>query len=496
MEGNLLQMKNVNKRFPGVYALKGVNFELKKGEVHALLGENGAGKSTLMKVLGGIYSIDEGEIYINGEKVEVKSVKDAQAFGISIIHQELVLVPYMTVAENIYLGRELTGGGGFVDIKSMIKEAQKLLDSFELNINAASLIAELTVAEQQMVEIIKAISFNAKILVMDEPTSSLTDKEVEFLFKTIRNLKENGVGIVYISHRMSELFEISDRITVMRDGEYIGTKNTKETTKDELIAMMVGRSLTNYYTRTYNEPGETILEVKNLKREGILNDVSFDLKKGEILGVAGLMGAGRSEVMRAIFGLDSIDSGEIFVEGKKVNIKSPNDAMDYGIALVPENRKEEGLFLIQSVKFNATLKVLDKFINLIKVDKKKENDIVNKYVKEMSIKTPSTEQLVGNLSGGNQQKVVIARWLATEPKVLILDEPTRGVDVAAKAEIYLIMNKLVNSGVSIIMISSELPEIINMSDRVLVMANGSVSGQLVRGEFTQEKIMHYATGGM
>lgn len=496
MEGNLLQMKNVNKRFPGVYALKGVNFELKKGEVHALLGENGAGKSTLMKVLGGIYSIDEGEIYINGEKVEVKSVKDAQAFGISIIHQELVLVPYMTVAENIYLGRELTGAGGFVDIKSMIKEAQKLLNSFELKINAASLIAELTVAEQQMVEIIKAISFNSKILVMDEPTSSLTDKEVEFLFKTIRNLKENGVGIVYISHRMSELFEISDRITVMRDGEYIGTKNTKETTKDELIAMMVGRSLTNYYTRTYNEPGETVLEVKNLKREGILNDVSFYIKKGEILGVAGLMGAGRSEVMRAIFGLDSIDSGEIFVEGKKVNIKNPNDAMDYGIALVPENRKEEGLFLIQSVKFNSTLKVLDKFINLIRVDKKKENDIVNKYVKEMSIKTPSTDQLVGNLSGGNQQKVVIARWLATEPKVLILDEPTRGVDVAAKAEIYLIMNKLVNSGVSIIMISSELPEIINMSDRVMVMANGSVSGQLVRGEFTQEKIMHYATGGM
>ncbi|EFG88910.1 ABC transporter, ATP-binding protein [Clostridium carboxidivorans P7] len=268
MEGNLLQMKNVNKRFPGVYALKGVNFELKKGEVHALLGENGAGKSTLMKVLGGIYSIDEGEIYINGEKVEVKSVKDAQAFGISIIHQELVLVPYMTVAENIYLGRELTGAGGFVDIKSMIKEAQKLLDSFELKINAASLIAELTVAEQQMVEIIKAISFNSKILVMDEPTSSLTDKEVEFLFKTIRNLKENGVGIVYISHRMSELFEISDRITVMRDGEYIGTKNTKETTKDDLIAMMVGRSLTNYYTRTYNEPGETVLEVKNLKEKG------------------------------------------------------------------------------------------------------------------------------------------------------------------------------------------------------------------------------------
>lgn len=489
-------MKNVNKQFPGVYALKDVNFELEKGEVHALLGENGAGKSTLMKVLGGIYSIDKGEIYIDGQKVEVKSVKDAQAFGISIIHQELVLVPYMTVAENIYLGRELTGSAGLVDKKAMIREAQKLLDSFELKIKASSLVTKLTVAQQQMVEIIKAISFNAKILVMDEPTSSLTEKEVDFLFDTIKSLKKKGVGIVYISHRMSELFQISDRITVMRDGQYIGTKVTQNTNKDELISMMVGRELTNYYTRTYNEPGEVVLEAKNLTRKGILKDISFNIKKGEILGVAGLMGAGRSEVMRAIFGLDPIDSGEIIVEGKKVDIKEPNDAMKHGIALVPENRKEEGLFLVQSVKFNATLKVLDKFIKFIKVNKKTENDIVNKYVEKMSIKTPTTEQLVGNLSGGNQQKVVIARWLATEPKVLILDEPTRGVDVGAKAEIYLIMNELVNSGVSIIMISSELPEIINMSDRVLVMCNGSISGNLVRGELTQEKIMHYATGGM
>lgn len=496
MDSILLQMKNVNKQFPGVYALKDVNFELEKGEVHALLGENGAGKSTLMKVLGGIYSIDKGEIYIDGQEIEVKSVKDAQAFGISIIHQELVLVPYMTVAENIYLGRELTGNAGLVDKKAMIREAQKLLDSFELKIKASSLVTKLTVAEQQMVEIIKAISFNAKILVMDEPTSSLTEKEVDFLFGTIKNLKKKGVGIVYISHRMSELFQISDRITVMRDGQYIGTKITKDTNKDDLISMMVGRELTNYYTRTYNEPGEVVLEVKDLTRKGILKDISFNIKKGEILGVAGLMGAGRSEVMRAIFGLDPIDSGQIFVEGKKVDIKEPNDAMKYGIALVPENRKEEGLFLVQSVKFNATLKVLDKFIKFIKVNKKTENDIVNKYVEKMSIKTPTTEQLVGNLSGGNQQKVVIARWLATEPKVLILDEPTRGVDVGAKAEIYLIMNELVNSGVSIIMISSELPEIINMSDRVLVMCNGSISGSLVRGELTQEKIMHYATGGM
>jgi len=496
LNGNLLQMKNISKKFPGVYALKNAHFELNEGEVHALLGENGAGKSTLMKILGGIYSVDEGEIYIQGKKADIKSVKDAQAYGISIIHQELVLVPYMTVAENIYLGREVTGKTGFIDKAAMIEKAQKLLDSFEVKIKADSLISRLTVAQQQMVEIIKAISFNAKIIVMDEPTSSLTEKEVKFLFDTIKNLKSHGVGIVYISHRMNELFEISDRVTVMRDGEYIGTKITKDTSNDELIAMMVGRELTSYYTRDYNEPGDIILEVKNLNRKSVLKNINFSVRKGEIVGFAGLMGAGRSEVMRAIFGLDPIDSGEILIDGQKVNIKEPNDAMKNGIALVPENRKEEGLFLIQSVKFNITLKILDKFIKFIKVNKKVENDITNKYIDELSIKTPTSNQLIGNLSGGNQQKVVIAKWLATEPKILILDEPTRGVDVAAKAEIYSIMNKLASAGVSIIMISSELPEIINMSDRVLVMCNGTITGSLNRNEFTQEKIMYYATGGI
>lgn len=495
MSNILLEMKNVNKRFPGVYALKGVNFQLEEGEVHALLGENGAGKSTLIKILGGIYNIDEGEIYIHGNKVEIKDVKDAQNFGISIIHQELVLVPLMMVAENIYLGRELTNAAKMVDKKAMIREAQKLLNSFGLNLDASALVASLTVAEQQMVEIIKAVSFNARILVMDEPTSSLTEKEVQFLFETIRKLKKQGVGIIYISHRMIELFEISDKVTVLRDGNYIGTKVTKDTNNDELIAMMVGRELNNYYTRTFNKLGDTVLEVKNLNKKGVLNDISFSIKKGEILGFSGLMGAGRSEVMRAIFGIDSIDSGEIFVEGKKVSIKEPNDAMKQGIALVPENRKEEGLFLIQSVKFNATIKVLDKFIKFIHVNRKIEDNIVNEYVDSMSIKTPSTAQAVGNLSGGNQQKVVIAKWLATKPKVLILDEPTRGVDVGAKAEIYLIMNQLAAEGVSIIMISSELPEIINMSDRVLVMLGGRITGSLDREGLTQEKIMHYATGG-
>lgn len=492
----LLEMKNVNKHFPGVYALKNVNFELEKGQIHALLGENGAGKSTLIKILGGIYSIDSGEIYINGEKVNINSVKDAQEYGISIIHQELVLVPFMTVYENIYLGREITNRAGLVDKNAMLKETQKLLDSFDLKINADTLISKLTVADQQMIEIIKAVSFNSKILVMDEPTSSLSEKEVNFLFHTIKNLKEQGVGIIYISHRMSELFQVSDKVTVLRDGQYIGSKITKETNNDELISMMVGREITNYYTRTYNETGETVLEVKNIKRKGVINDISFSVRKGEILGISGLVGAGRSELMRAIFGIDQIDSGDILVNGQKVTIHEPDDAIRHGISLVPENRKDEGLFLIQSVKFNTTFKVLDKFIKFIHVNGKEENSIVNKYIKEMSIKTPSPDQVVGNLSGGNQQKVVISKWLATNPKVLILDEPTRGVDVGAKAEIYSIMNELVASGLSIIMISSELPEIINMSDRVLVMCRGSIAGSLSREGLTQEKIMYYATGGM
>jgi len=496
VSGTLLQMKNIHKRFPGVYALKSVNFELKAGEVHGLLGENGAGKSTLMKVLAGIYDVDEGEIYIDGRKVEINDVKDSQKAGVSIIHQELVLVPYMSVAENIFSGREPVGRLGFVKKDEMLAQAQKLLDSFDLGIDASRLVVDLNIAQRQMVEIARAISFNSKILVMDEPTSSLTEKEVEFLFKTIESLKAKGVGIVYISHRMAELFRITDRITVMRDGQYIGTRVTKETNVDELISMMVGRELTDYYHRTFHELGEVTLEVKNLTRNGVFKDVSFSLRKGEILGFSGLVGAGRSEIMKAIFGLDPIDSGEIYIEGKKVEIKSPRDAMNLGIALVPENRKDEGLILKSSVGYNMTLRVLDEFIKFIRVNRAKENEIIDTYVQELGIKTPSRSQSVANLSGGNQQKVVIAKWLAAKPKILILDEPTRGVDVGAKAEIYAIMNNLVQTGVSIIMISSELPEIINMSDRVAVVHNGSIKGILNKDELSQEKIMHLATGGM
>jgi len=484
-------MKNISKRFPGVYALKNVDFELKRGEVHALLGENGAGKSTLIKVLGGIYHAEEGEIEIEGKNVSITSVQDAEENGIAIIHQELVLVPYMSVAENIYLGRE-AGSGIFVDRSEMTKSAQKILDDLGMDIDARSLVKDLPIAKQQMVEITKAVSVNSKILVMDEPTSSISDKEVENLFKIMRDLTQKGVGIVYISHKMSELDEICDRVTVMRDGEYVGTKNVKETAKDELIAMMVGRTLTNYYVRDYGEPGEEILKVTGLSDGDKVKGVDFNVRKGEIVGFAGLVGAGRSETMQAIFGLAKEVTGEIYINGNKVEIHNPEEAIKHGLALVPESRKEQGLYLVQSVKYNTTIEVLKEFIGKFRVNDKRETEITQEYIDLMSTKTPSQAQKIGNLSGGNQQKVMIGRWLATKPKVLILDEPTRGIDVGAKSEIYAIMNNLVKTGVSIIMISSELPEIINMSDRVYVMAGGVVRGCINHEEISQENIMHLA----
>jgi ABC-type sugar transport system ATPase subunit len=486
----LLNMKNICKSFPGVKALKGVNFELKAGEVHALLGENGAGKSTLIKVLGGIYIPEQGEIEIDEKTVDIHDVKSAQANGISIIHQELVLVPQMTVAENIYLGRE--PGKKLVDRKQMSLQAQKLLDSYNLHISANTLVAKLTIAQQQMVEIIKAISYNSRIVVMDEPTSSISDTEVEYLFGVIRTLVQNGTGIIYISHKMSELGEICDRVTVMRDGETVGTKVVKETSNDELIAMMVGRELTHYYTRDYQEQKEVVLKCENISDGNVAKSVSFELHRGEIVGFAGLIGAGRSEAMKCIFGLAKNASGDLYIEGRKVHIKSPTDAMKHGLAFVPENRKLEGLYKVQSVKYNTTIEVLHEFIKGISVNSKKEKSITQEYIDMMSTKTPSQDQAIGNLSGGNQQKVIIGRWLATKPKILILDEPTRGVDVGAKSEIYAIMNQLVMEGMSIIMISSELPEIINMSDRVYVMCDGTVRGSFSHEEVTQEKIMKLA----
>ena len=496
MSNYLLEMKHISKEFPGVKALQNVDFQLLPGEIHALLGENGVGKSTLIKVLGGIYIAEEGEIFIDGKPVNINNVNAARDNGISIIHQELVQVPHMTVAENIFLGREPMGKFG-IDTRKMIRESQAMLDRFDLGINAADEIYDLSIAQQQMVEIVKAISFNCRILVMDEPTSSISDREVEQLFEIMRNLVKQGVGIIYISHKMSELNEVCDRVTVLRDGTYVGTRVVAETTKDELIALMVGRELDQYYTRDHVKDTEVVLKCDHIddgkKHHKRVNDVSFEVRKGEIVGFAGLVGAGRSETMQCVFGLTHGSTGSIMLDGKPVTIKTPVDAMNYGISLVPENRKVEGLYHIQSVSFNSTIEVLHRFISKLIVNTKLEREITQEFIDKMNTKTPSQEQAVTNLSGGNQQKVMIGRWLATEPKILILDEPTRGVDVGAKAEIYEIMNELTKQGVSIIMISSELPEIINMADRVYVMYDGRITGCIDYENVSQEAIMKLAT---
>ncbi|MDO5446003.1 MAG: sugar ABC transporter ATP-binding protein [Eubacteriales bacterium] len=496
MSEYLLEMKNINQSFPGVKVLQNVDFQLKAGEIHALLGENGAGKSSLIKVLGGIYHPQSGEIYINGEKVSITEVKSARDNGISIIHQELVLVPHMTIAENIFLGREPVGAFG-VDMKKMEAEAQKMLDNFDVKLDSDTLIADLSIAQQQMVEIVKAISFNCRILVMDEPTSSIAEKEVEALFRIMRDLAAKGVGIIYISHKMSEIFDVCDRVTVLRDGQYVGTRPVSETGKDELVSMMVGRELDQYYVRDFTPSDEVVLKCEHisdgLKAHSRVKDVSFELRRGEILGFSGLVGAGRSETMQCIFGLTKGYSGTVSIEGKPVKIRSAQDAMKHGLAMVPEDRKLEGLYHVQSVKFNSSIEVLDQFIKHLYVNTAREEEITQEFVDKMNTKTPTLEQVISNLSGGNKQKVMIGRWLATNPKILIMDEPTRGVDVGAKAEIYEIMNDLTKQGVSIIMISSELPEIMNMSDRVYVMYEGSITGCLDRENISQESIMHLAT---
>lgn len=491
MEQMLLEMKNIHKRFPGVYALKGVNLKLRAGEVVAIVGENGAGKSTLINVLGGIHKKDEGEILIDGKTVDINCVLDAQRAGISIIHQELVLVPYLTAAENIFINREPRNKVGFIDYKKMFHDAQRAIDELGLDICADTRVADMTIAQQQMVEIVKAVSFNARILVMDEPTSSISDKETEALFNNIKLLKSKGIGIIYISHRLSELKQICDSVMVLRDGETVTMRKIENTENDELVKLMVGREVTSYYTRDFGKTGETVLKVTNLTSSKVKN-LNFDLKKGEILGFSGLVGAGRTEAVKAILGFDKIESGKIELYGEERKIKCPADAYRLGIGFIPESRREESLFPIMSTKFNLTIKYLNEIIHGIKVDRTKERKITEEYIKKLSIKTPSQDARIQNLSGGNQQKVVISRWLATNPHILIMDEPTRGIDVGAKAEIYALMNQLVHEGISIIMISSELPEILNMSDRVVVMREGQISRILSHEEVSQEEIMKYA----
>lgn len=489
-------MKHITKRFPGVLALNDVQFTLRRGEVHALLGENGAGKSTLMKILSGVYQPDEGEIIFEDKPVSFSDPLSAQNVGITIIHQEFNLFPELTVEENIFIGREFCKKNRWrLDEKQQRQATIEILQKLNLAIKPDTLVADLTVAQQQMVEIAKAISVNARILIMDEPTAALTETEIESLFRVTRLLKEQGTGIVYISHRLEELALIADRATVMRDGQYISTVDYECVKISDLIAMMVGRDLGNIYPRREAlQQRIPVLKVNGLTRKGVLNDINFTLYRGEILGFAGLMGAGRTELARAIFGADSIDSGTLKLNGKETVIKDISDAIQQGISYLTEDRKKEGLALNLSVERNIMLgnypEYSDRFGN---VDSRRCQQTSEEQVKALRIKTPNLEQAALNLSGGNQQKIIIARWVCKDTDILIFDEPTRGIDVGAKLEIYELMNRLVAKGKSIIMISSELPEVLGMCDRILVMRSGRITGELSAKEATQEKIMQYAT---
>ena len=463
----------------------------------ALLGENGAGKSTLIKVLGGIYKPDSGTIKINGQEVEINGVSDAQEKGIGIIHQEIVLVPYLTVAQNLFLGREIKTKFGTVDMRETNRRAGEMLANLGVNIHPDTLVESLTIAQQQMVEIVKAVSFDGRIIVMDEPTSSLSNDEVEQLFGIIERLKAKQVSIIYISHRMEELFRISDRVTIIRDGAYVGTKKTSETNANELVAMMVGRELESFYARDYNDLGhaETALEVKNLTCEGVFSDISFRVRKGEILGFAGLVGAGRTELMKVLYGALPRSSGYVTLDGHEVVARSPQDGLANGIVYISEDRKRDGLVLGMSVKENMSLTALRYFSHAGgSLKHKDEQQAVSDFIRLFNVKTPSMEQAIGLLSGGNQQKVAIARGLMTRPKVLILDEPTRGVDVGAKKEIYQLINQFKADGLSIILVSSEMPEVLGMSDRIIVMHEGHLGGEFTREQATQEVLMAAAVG--
>ena len=490
----ILTMTDIDKSFPGVHALDHVNLELKKGEVHALMGENGAGKSTLMKVLTGIYKKDSGSIVYEGKEVEFKNPREAQDAGIVIVHQELNMLNHLTVAQNIFIGREFMNGKLINDAK-MNQAARELFEQLHIDINPKEKMGDLTVGKQQMCEIAKAISHKAKVIIFDEPTAALTESEIEALFKIIRDLKAQGLGIVYISHRMDEIKMITDRVTVMRDGGYVGTLITAESTKDDIINMMVGRVIYEdpKTESTVKPDAPVVLKVEHLNAGRMVQDVSFELHKGEILGFSGLMGAGRTETARALFGADPKDSGDIYVNGKKVDIKSPVDAVKCGIGYLSEDRKRYGIVVGKSVAENSTMADLDEFMSGIFINKKKEAEVAQKYVDLLKTKTPGVDQLVVNLSGGNQQKVVIAKWLVRNCDILIFDEPTRGIDVGAKSEIYQLMNQLAEEGKSIIMISSEMTEILRMSDRIIVMCEGKVTGEIDIAEATQENIMHVAT---
>lgn len=490
----ILTMKGIKKAFPGVQALKNGELELQEGEVVALMGENGAGKSTLMKILTGIYQKDEGSIVYNGKEVAYKGPSESEAAGIAIVHQELNMMNDLTVAQNLFIGHEMMKGA-LIDDQAMNQKASEIFQLLNIDINPAAKIGSLTVGKQQMVEIAKAISGDAKVIVFDEPTAALTDSEIEELFKVIRDLKAKGTGIIYISHRMDEINLISDRVTVMRDGEYVGTMVTKECTKNDIIKLMVGRTIfSEPKTKSaVPEDAPVVLKCEHLNRGNAVKDVSFELKKGEILGFSGLMGAGRTETARLLFGADPCDSGKIYINGQEVKIHSPQDAVRAGIGYLSEDRKRYGLILDKSIEENTVISTIENFMKGIFINQKKTREVSEQFAKDLRTKTPSVSQMVKKLSGGNQQKVVIAKWLCRDCDILIFDEPTRGIDVGAKSEIYNLMEKLVSAGKSIIMISSELPEVLRMSDRVVVMCEGRVTKTLNIEDANQEVIMEAAT---
>ena len=492
----MLKMEGVSKIFPGVKALDNVHITAYGGEVTALMGENGAGKSTLMKILSGVYQKDEGKIFIDGQEAKIKGIKSAEEYGVTIIHQEMSVINNLTVAQNIFLGNEkFNKATGRINKKLLVERSKLFLEQIGCNIDPNRLVSSINVGEKQMVEIAKALTKNARVIIMDEPTTALTEVETKSLFKVIDNLKKKGIAIIYISHRMEEIFEICDRVEVLRDGKYAGNALIKDIDNDKLISMMVGRTIEDQFPYRETKKGSKILEVLNVTSRAGVNDASFSVREGEILGVAGLMGSGRTELAKVIFGEYKRDKGTVKLKGKEINIKSVQEAIDYGICYLSEDRKKEGCVLGLSVADNMVLSNLKKYENSFKsINMKKANDDVDYYIKKINIKTPNRNQLIKNLSGGNQQKVILAKWLMLSPEVLIIDEPTRGIDVGAKKEIYELLNDLKASGKAIIMISSDLPEVLGISDRIMVMSEGKISGELSRSEASQESIMKLAVG--
>ena len=489
-------MKGITKSFGTNSVLRGVDFTIKAGEVHALMGENGAGKSTLMNILTGLHKPDAGEILIDGVIKQFDSPKEAEKFGLSFIHQEMNTWPEMTVVENLFLGNEIKNAIGWIDNKKMRALAIETFGELGVTLDLDEEVKNLSVGQQQMIEIAKSLLSDGEVIIMDEPTAALTEREIEVLFRIIENLKQKNVAIIYISHRMEEIFKISDRITVMRDGVSVDTKRTADTTNDEVVRKMVGRDLADYYPAKNSAIGPIVFEVKKLSSERKFQDVSFQVKSGEIVGFSGLMGAGRTEIMRSIFGIDPLDGGEMYLEDKKITISNPNDAIRQGIGFLTDNRKEEGLILDYSISENISLPSIDGFRKNGLIDTQAEKDFVELLMERLQVKAEGRDDIVSGLSGGNQQKVVLAKWIGIGSKVLILDEPTRGVDVGAKREIYQLMNELADRGVAIIMVSSDLPEVLGVSDRIVVVHEGKISGELQRGEATEEKIMKLATGVM